>query len=62
MKGSVINSNDIDNYKNFPVLNMEWNPHLLAHLIKKHGQRLFVLDVGQGYNKITYQIMEVKHE
>jgi hypothetical protein len=45
----------IETYQNFPAINIPWNKHLLAHLIKNYSSRLYVIEHGDSYNNIDYE-------
>lgn len=57
-----ISTSDIEVYESFPKLSIKWNKHLLAHLIKNHGERLYVIDQGSQYTNLEYLFKEKDYE
>lgn len=63
MRNNEISTSEIETYDVFPILNkVSWNKHLLAHLIKKYSERIYVIDIGNQYNALDYIFKEKENE
>ena len=58
-KTKVINTSDIESYRNFPKLSLTWNKHLLGHLMINFSESISVKTNGNQYNKIEYVIRRI---
>jgi len=60
--GDYLSTDEIDTYEKFPKISIPWNQHLLAHLIKRYGERYYVFDIGNQWNSLSYQFKEKENE
>jgi len=60
---STMNSINLDNidYSLFPKIKIEWNKHLLAHMLKEISNKITVETIGSQYNNLQY-ILTLKGE
>jgi len=61
IKGSIF-TEEIQTYSEFPKITIPWNEHLLAHLIKNFGSRLYVIESGDTYMHLSYELKERENE
>lgn len=60
--GEFLSTDEIETFDKFPKISIPWNQHLLAHLIKRYGERYYVLDIGNQWNSLSYQFKEKENE
>lgn len=60
--GETLSTIDIETFERFPKVSIPWNEHLLAHLIKNHSEKYYVIDIGNQYNKLSYLFKENENE
>lgn len=60
VKGKM-HSKQIESYEPFREISLEWNSHLLAHILMNHSKRIKVTETGKTYRIIEYIFEERKN-